>query len=65
MLEISFGWKAESEFVVDAVRQTLKAGYRTADIADSATPKENILNTRAMGDRVVNQLAQTAVPSAH
>jgi 3-isopropylmalate dehydrogenase len=65
MLEISFGWKAESEAVVEAVRQTLKAGYRTADIADSSTPKENILNTRAMGDRVVNQLAQTVVSAAH
>lgn len=65
MLEISFGWKAESEAVVDAVRQILKAGYRTADIADDSTPKEKILNTRAMGERVVNQLARSAVPTAH
>jgi 3-isopropylmalate dehydrogenase len=65
MLEISFGWKTESEAVVDAVRQVLKSGYRTADIADAATPKEMILNTRHMGDRVVTQLSQNTVPATH
>ncbi|MBL7852619.1 MAG: 3-isopropylmalate dehydrogenase [Cyclobacteriaceae bacterium] len=65
MLEISFGWKSESEAVVDAVRQVLKSGYRTADIADASTPKEKILNTRHMGDRVVIQLTQSTVPSTH
>lgn len=55
MLEISFGLKEEAEAVVSAVRKTLAAGYRTADIADARTPKENILNTRGMGDRVVGK----------
>lgn len=63
MLEISFGWTAEADAVIDAVRHTLRAGYRTADIADASTPKENILNTRQMGDRVVNRLAQMVVIS--
>jgi 3-isopropylmalate dehydrogenase len=61
MLEISFGWKAESEAVVEAVRNVLKSGYRTADIADASTPKEKILTTRTMGDQVVAQLTNTLV----
>ena len=61
MLEISFGWKEEAEAVVGAVRKTLAAGYRTADIADARTPKENILNTRGMGDRVVSQFVPKPV----
>jgi 3-isopropylmalate dehydrogenase len=61
MLEISFGLKEESEAVVLAVRKTLAAGYRTADIADSTTPKEKILNTRTMGDCVVKQFMRKPV----
>lgn len=61
MLEISFGWKAESEAVVEAVRNVLKSGYRTADIADASTSKEKILTTRTMGDQVVAQLINTLV----
>lgn len=57
MLDISFGLKVESETVIKAVEQTLKQGYRTADIADAKTPKEKILNTGNMGAQVVNQLA--------
>src|SRR6187551_672221 len=37
MLDISFGLKAESELVIKAVEQTLKQGWRTADIADAKT----------------------------
>lgn len=61
MLEISFGWKEEAEAVVQAVKQVLAAGYRTADIADSGTPKSMILNTQAMGDRVVAQLVRKPI----
>ncbi|MBX2946444.1 MAG: 3-isopropylmalate dehydrogenase [Cyclobacteriaceae bacterium] len=59
LLDISFGLKEESEAVIQAVEQTLKAGYRTADIADSTTPKEKILNTGNMGKKVVDQLTVT------
>lgn len=57
LLDISFGLKEESEAVIKAVEETLKAGYRTVDIADDKTPKEKILRTRAMGDQVIKQLS--------
>jgi 3-isopropylmalate dehydrogenase len=56
MLDISFGMKAESEAVIAAVEKTLKEGYRTRDIADANTPAEKILNTQAMGGKVVSFL---------
>lgn len=56
MLDISFGLKAEADAVIKAVEQTLKQGWRTVDIADAKTAKENILNTQAMGAQIVNQL---------
>lgn len=65
MLDISFGWKEESEAIVGAVSQALKSGYRTADIATSTTPKERILNTRAMGDCIVKQLARKTAAVTH
>lgn len=61
MLEISFGLKQEADAVVNAVRKTLAAGYRTADIADSTTVKDKLVNTRAMGDCVVGQLVRKPV----
>lgn len=64
LLDISFGLKSESEAVIKAVEQTLKAGFRTADIADSTTPKEKILNTSQMGQRVADQLAQVKSTTA-
>jgi len=65
MLEISFGMKDEASAVVNAVRKTLAAGYRTADIADAATPKEKILNTRSMGDCVLKQVVSEQALTAH
>jgi 3-isopropylmalate dehydrogenase len=56
LLDISFGLKEESETVIKAVEQTLKQGYRTADIADHQTPEEKILNTSAMGAHVVKNI---------
>jgi 3-isopropylmalate dehydrogenase len=64
LLDISFGLKEESEAVIHAVSATLKAGFRTVDIADASTPKEKILNTSAMGAQVIKQLEQVAVKSA-
>ena len=60
LLDISFGMKEESETVIKAVEQTLKQGFRTADIADAKTPRDKILNTQQMGKQVVNQLDKIA-----
>lgn len=62
MLDISFGMKEESETIIKAVEQTLKAGYRTTDIADAKTAKEKILNTSAMGNQILKQLSMINVP---
>ena len=56
LLDISFGMKEESELVISAIDQVLKAGYRTIDIADATTAKENILGTEAMGEAVLKFL---------
>jgi 3-isopropylmalate dehydrogenase len=62
MLQISFQLTEASEAVVEAVRGTLRQGFRTADIAAAETPKEKILSTLAMGDAVLRQLARKSVP---
>lgn len=56
MLDISFGLNEESNCIIKAVEQTLKAGYRTSDIADASTPKDKILNTSSMGNLIVNEI---------
>jgi 3-isopropylmalate dehydrogenase len=53
LLDISFGMKAESEVVINAVDQVLKKGYRTGDIADSTTDKSMILGTEAIGEEIL------------
>lgn len=58
MLEISFGMKKEAEMVIHAVEQTLKAGFRTRDIADATTSIDNILGTDAMGEKIVQAIQQ-------
>jgi 3-isopropylmalate dehydrogenase len=56
LLDISFGLKAESEAVINAVDAVLKSGYRTRDIADASTPADKILGTAAMGEQVLSKL---------
>lgn len=56
LLDISFGMKAESEKVINAVDQVLKAGFRTRDIADANTPAAQVLGTEAMGQEVLKFL---------
>lgn len=56
LLDISFGMKEESELVIRAVDQVLKAGFRSADIADANTPAEKILGTEAIGAEVIRFL---------
>ncbi len=56
LLDISFGLKKESEAIIHAVDAVLKQGFRTRDIADVNTTKENILGTDAMGEAVLEFL---------
>ena len=63
MLDISFGLKEESATIINAVSQTLKEGYRTADIADTKTAGSKILNTTAMGDQIIRKIAINEVVS--
>jgi 3-isopropylmalate dehydrogenase len=53
LLDISFGMKAESEVVINAVDQVLKKGFRTGDIADATTDKSMILGTDAIGEEIL------------
>lgn len=53
LLSISFGMKEESEAVIHAVDQFLKAGFRTRDIADIHTPSEKLLGTIETGERIL------------
>jgi len=56
LLDISFGMKEESNAVINAVDQVLKAGFRTRDIADDHTPAEKVLGTDAIGEKVLQYL---------
>lgn len=53
LLDISFGMKAESDVVINAVDQVLKKGFRTGDIADASTDKSMILGTDAIGEEIL------------
>ena len=53
LLDISFGMKAESKVVINAVDQVLKKGFRTGDIADASTDKSMILGTDAIGEEIL------------
>ena len=57
LLDISFGLKEEANAVIRAVEAVLKKGFRTSDIADTKTSKENILNTGAMGECIIEELS--------
>ncbi|MGL4629726.1 MAG: isocitrate/isopropylmalate family dehydrogenase, partial [Leadbetterella sp.] len=56
LLDISFGLKAESENVINAIDQVLKAGFRTRDIADASTPANMILGTDAIGKEILARI---------
>jgi 3-isopropylmalate dehydrogenase len=56
LLDISFGMKAESEDIINAVDGVLKTGFRTRDIADASTPADKILGTDAMGAEVLSRI---------
>ncbi|HAR20253.1 MAG TPA: 3-isopropylmalate dehydrogenase, partial [Cytophagales bacterium] len=56
MFEISFGLKSEANTIVAAVAATLKAGFRTKDIADTSTNTDKLLGTEAMGREVLSRI---------
>ena len=56
LLDISFGLKEESQAVINAVDQVLKAGFRTGDIADENTPSDKILGTVEIGEEILKRL---------
>ena len=56
LLDISFALKTESEAVIQAIDQVLKAGFRTRDIADSHTASEKVLGTSAIGEEVLKRI---------
>ncbi|WP_293957012.1 MULTISPECIES: 3-isopropylmalate dehydrogenase [unclassified Sphingobacterium] len=53
MLDISFGLQEEAKTVTNAVAETLKAGWRTGDIANRSTIASKILGTQEMGQKVL------------
>jgi 3-isopropylmalate dehydrogenase len=52
MLDKCFGLDEEAGLISGAMARLFREGYRTADLADSATKKANILSTSDFGDRV-------------
>src|SRR3546814_12768213 len=48
LLDISFGMKEESETIISAVDQLLKAGFRLTDIADPQNPRAKQIGTDAI-----------------
>ncbi len=56
MLEIAFDLKEPANQVIKAVEKTLKAGWRTTDIADKSTESDKILGTKEMGTLVAEML---------
>ncbi len=56
LLDISFGLKEESQAVINAVDQVLKAGFRTGDIADENTPGDKILGTVEIGEEILKRI---------
>jgi len=53
MLRSSLGQLAAADALAAAIDAALAQGWRTADIADEATPADRIVGTIAMGDLIV------------
>ena len=56
MLEISFGLKEDAARLIQTIKDVLKNGYRTADIAGAGTDRAKIFGTKQMGDQVIEFL---------
>lgn len=57
MLRHSLDMGEAADGIHAAIEAVLEEGWRTADIADGATPAVHVLGTTAMGDQVVAHLA--------
>ncbi|MCL2882311.1 MAG: 3-isopropylmalate dehydrogenase [Coriobacteriia bacterium] len=53
MLRSSLNEPAAADALSNVISNILAQGWRTADIADAATPTDKIVGTRAMGDLIV------------
>jgi 3-isopropylmalate dehydrogenase len=62
LLRHSLGLKREANAIERAVRQTIAAGFRTADIA---RPHSRTISTREMGAEVARRIAAGVSPSSH
>ncbi len=60
MLEIGFGLKEEAARITTAIDGLLKAGFRTSDIATTATDAGKILGTREIGNKVLEFINKQA-----
>ena len=56
MLRYSFPMDEAADALAGAGDDVLDAGWRTADIADGASPADRVLGTTAMGDRIIGAL---------
>lgn len=56
MLRFGLALGDAADAVDNAVAAVLDDGWRTGDIADASTPKDHILGTAAMGDKVVEKI---------
>lgn len=53
LLSYGLGETAAANDVTRAVKEVLNSGWRTCDIADESTPRDHVLGTEAMGDRII------------
>lgn len=60
LLRYSFGLEEEASVIDAAVKKTLDAGYRTADLASGSEAPDFILNTQAMTNQVLHYIEQAA-----
>ena len=56
MLRHSFDMGEAADSIHNAIERVLEEGWRTADIADEATPADHVIGTSVMGDQVVSHL---------
>ncbi|MBI3379600.1 3-isopropylmalate dehydrogenase [Candidatus Gottesmanbacteria bacterium] len=56
MLRISFKLEKEADTLEKAVEKVLQSGYRTKDITTEKTPKNKILGTKEIGDKICEEL---------
>jgi 3-isopropylmalate dehydrogenase len=61
MLDISFGLKAESQLIIDVIKNVLAEGFRTNDIADGSTNPYKVLGTQDMGKLILKFIDQQSL----